>query len=158
MQNLYILSGPIRTGKSTKLLKWSESKKSVAGILQYELNGNRVIRNISSGEVLILEAENLKKSKIIKVGKFLFNKDVFRWAQKQIKQSFQEKPDWLIIDEYGKLELDNKGLEPAISEVIKKSKSQDDTKIILVIREYLKNEFLKKFELESSDYQYFNFG
>lgn len=158
MQNLYILSGPIRTGKSTKLLKWSENKKNVAGILQYELNGNRVIRNISSGEVLILEAENLKKSKIIKVGKFLFNKDVFRWAQKQIKQSFQEKPDWLIIDEYGKLELDNKGLEPAISEVIKKSKSQDYPKIILVIREYLKNEFLKKFELESSDYQYFNFG
>jgi len=158
MRNLYILSGPIRTGKSTKLLRWSENKKSVAGILQYEIDGKRVIRDILSGEVLNLEAENLKESQIIKIGRFSFNKNTFRWAQKKLVQSFQEKPDWLIIDEYGKLEIDNKGFEPVISDIINKSQNQDCPKIIIVVRNYLKDDFLKKFELKSSDYKCFDFG
>ncbi|GBD91205.1 NTPase [bacterium BMS3Abin04] len=158
MQNLYILTGPIKTGKSTKLLRWSETKENVAGILQYEVNGKRVIRDISSKQVFMLEDDNLKENQKIKVGKYSFNKNAFLWAQKKLEQSFRGKPDWLIIDEYGKLEIDNGGLEPAISDIINKSRKQNCTKIILVVRDYLKNDFLKKFEPESLDYKYFDFG
>ncbi len=156
--NIYILSGTIQTGKSTGLLKWSKNNMSVKGIVQYHKNGKRVIYDIESKEEKNLEVENpIDNSNIVKVGKYSFNNATFIWARQKLLQAFKQNPGWLIIDEYGKLEINNLGLEPAITQIISKSEKENKTKLLIVIRDTLKNDFIKKFNLNISNINYFEY-
>ena len=55
MNKIFLLSGSIHTGKTTRLTEWIKNKKDVDGILQPVIDGKRHIKHISSGEIQLLE-------------------------------------------------------------------------------------------------------
>jgi nucleoside-triphosphatase THEP1 len=147
--NIHLFSGPIQTGKTTRLTKWIDNKDNVAGILQPVINGKRHIKNISTGEIRLLESQD-KTDETVIIGNYRFNPDVFKWAQKELLNSYYKFPDWLIIDEVGKLELKGEGLEPVVTRILT-DENEKKINILLVIRDYLLKQFLEKFSLKKDD-------
>jgi nucleoside-triphosphatase THEP1 len=155
MNKIFLLSGPIHTGKTTRLTEWVKTQGDVDGILQPEINGKRHIKHISSGEIRLLEIlKESNEKNIITIGNYNFSNEVFKWAHNALLAAFYSNPDWLIIDEYGKLELIDKGLEPVVSKILNELIEHPDTKIIFIIRDYLVNSFLDKYSLNNKDIEF----
>ena len=147
---IYIVTGPIQTGKTTRLFEFVGAKTSIDGILAPVIDNKRTLYHISSKQLKILEAEHAGE-KTIHVGKYNFYKKTFNWANKKLIESFYAKPEWLIIDEVGKLELKNEGLHSTINEILN-YRNESETKIILVVREYLLEKVLEKYKIEKTEH------
>jgi nucleoside-triphosphatase THEP1 len=154
MKQIFVFSGPIHTGKTTRLAEWIKNKKDVDGILQPVIDGKRHLKHISSGEIQLLEISPASHEKnILEIGDYIFNNDVFTWARYKLLLAFNNHPEWLIIDEVGKLEMDNKGLEPAISKILNDLNDNSNINLIFVVRDYLIPDFLNKYSLSKNDIQ-----
>ncbi len=144
--NIYLLTGKVNSGKTTILSEWIQRKKNCGGILQPKINGKRFLLNIRTGEEKSLEVINgISSVNVVRVGKYSFNIATLDWAKNILMNEINNSPDWLIIDEYGKLELEDKGLEPVVSQIIERSSNEKTPKILIVIRDYLVTDFLGKF-------------
>ena len=150
-KKIYIVTGKIQTGKTTGLFSFASNNKSVDGILAPIVDGQRRLYHISSKTLKNFEVKEHNNS-TVSVGKYLFLSESFNWANSKILESFNNSPDWLIIDEIGKLELKGEGLHRSVESVIKKVDTST-TKIILVIRDYLLNEALELYGISDSDYE-----
>ncbi len=152
MSKFFLLSGPIHTGKTTRLSEWIKNEDDVDGILQPVIDGTRYIRHISSGETRLLElTADTNEKNILKIGNYKFNNEVFIWARSKLFSAFSKNPQWLIIDEVGKLEMDGKGLEPSIKKIFLKLNDFSDMNLVFVVRDYLVSDFLKKYSLNKKD-------
>ncbi|MFC2085452.1 nucleoside-triphosphatase [Bacteroidota bacterium] len=150
MKNILILTGSVKSGKTTRLKEWAKHQKNVLGVLQPLIEDERFVIDLSSSNHRKLEADNSTlPQNIVNVGKYKFNKYTLEWAKICLLASANKKPEWLIIDEYGKLELENKGLEPAISYIINDTDLRLYTSIVIVVRNSLYNSFLNKFKNHS---------
>lgn len=146
--NIFILSKPIQTGKTTALMEWSKTQKNIAGILTPDIKGNRKLFDIEDNIFYDFEVKNpLPKDEITPIGKFNFHTNIFTKAQQIIANS---NANYLIIDEIGRLELNqNRGLEPALSKVISTyTNYKNEGCLILVIRDYLLEDCIKKYHLQ----------
>jgi nucleoside-triphosphatase THEP1 len=154
MNQIFLLSGPIHTGKTTKLTEWIRNKDNVDGILQPVIDGRRHIKYISSGEIQLLEIlPGSQKKNILAIGNYKFNNDVFTWARSKLLMAYRKKPEWLIIDEVGKLEISGGGLEPAISNVLNDFNDNKNLNLVFVVRDYLVPDFLTRYCLGNDDFQ-----
>ena len=142
-QQIYILTGPIQSGKTTSLQKWSENENNVWGILTPVLEGKRVFMNVTTGEQFPMEAEEGEKE-ILSVGRFSFSKKNFDKAVGIIEEAI-DKEGWLIIDEIGPLELRGEGF----SEIVKKALKKRNHKVILIAREGLVEKLRSYFEIRA---------
>ncbi len=147
-RNVYILTGPIRTGKTTSIIDWR--KWNVSGIAQPVINGKRCLLDLKSGKTVSLEADS-GDTNIIKVGKFWFKEGSFDWAKETLQNAAAKKPDWLVIDEFGKLELKGRGLEPVVTKLVKNEKFLNSSKLLIVIRDYLVEDALSKLSLRHDE-------
>ncbi len=146
MSTIKIFTGPTNSGKTTRLMLWAASQKNIDGIFQPLIEGKRCIYHMGSRTLKLLESvDSSAETSIVKVGKYNFNNYVFDWAKDILKKIIIEKLDWLIIDEVGSLELDGKGLEPVISEIINYKKF--DGNIVFVVRKSLIKKFIDRFKL-----------
>lgn len=145
MKPIYILSGPIKSGKTTKLFQWAASQKNIDGILQPVIDDKRFIYHIASRTLKQLETE--RKENVTSIGKYNFSNDTFKWARNNLSESFKQNLDWLIIDEVGPIELAGNGLEPVITNIIKEKESFTG-KILFVVRENLLPDFLLHYKIE----------
>ncbi|MCD4693120.1 MAG: nucleoside-triphosphatase [Calditrichales bacterium] len=156
MNQIYILSGPIKSGKTTRLTRWAASQKRVDGILAPVIEGKRYLVHIASGQKYLLESDkDIQGNNILKIGKYVFLKSVFQWAREILINCRDKKLDWLIIDEIGRLELKGQGLEPAVSALLSQGFPNADTKILLVIREQLFETVLKYYNIEAKSVKSF---
>lgn len=151
---ILILSGEIKSGKTTKLFKWALSKKNVGGILQPVVNEKRFLYSLSEKSLIQLEVDEgdlskFRQEEIIRIGHFNFLKEAFTKAQKVLIDCLNGNFDWLVIDEIGPLELRDEGLEPAIKYILNNA-NKFNGKIVLVVRNKLLNDVIKKYELENS--------
>ena len=152
MSQIFLLSGAVHSGKTTRLTQWIKGKDNVDGILQPVIDGKRYIKIISSGEIRLLEVlDDSDNKNIITIGNYKFSSESFNWARNQLIYSFKMNPDWLIIDEFGKLELDDKGLEPALGKIIYELKNYPIINLVVVVRDYLISGFLQKYSLSKND-------
>lgn len=149
-KKIYIVTGGIKTGKTTFVEKWIKSKTNVAGIIQPVINGERFIKNISSNKYKKLTTDVIN-STTIKIGKYLFDNETFNWAKDQLNEAVKTKPEWLVIDEFGILELDGKGLEPEFTNILNRIKKQNHTKLLVIIRENLLDQFLNKYKFNNEE-------
>ena len=109
--NIYLLSGPIQSGKTIRIINWVENKEQVDGIAAPVIDGKRYLKYLRTGEIKLLESgPNVSEERIICVGNYKFNKDVFEWAQLKLLNAYDQKPKWLIIDEIGILEFGKEGM------------------------------------------------
>ena len=63
-------------------------------------------------------------------------------------QSSRQKPEWLIVDEAGFLELDGRGLEPALTESLRLNSDNAPANIVFVVRESLVSRMAAHFKLD----------
>lgn len=128
-QQVYILTAPVQTGKTTSLIQWCENRNDVYGILTPVVEGKRVFRNANTKEQFPMEAAD-DETEILTVGRFVFSKMNFYKAIEIIRTSVNKK-GWLIIDEIGPMELRGEGF----SEILKEMLLTRDDRILIVIRE-----------------------
>ncbi|MEZ4792585.1 MAG: nucleoside-triphosphatase [Gelidibacter sp.] len=149
---IYILSGNIRTGKTTTLLEWSRKRVDVDGILCPDnKEGKRYFLEINSQNEFALEVERdsiINQDEIIQIGPFQFLKPAFQKANDYLVETIKKKEfKYLIIDELGKLELENEGLHVSAKKIIKAYESDDKHHLILVARTSLLKEIIQKYQI-----------
>lgn len=149
---IYILTGNVRTGKTSALLEWSENRKDVDGILCPDnKDGKRYFLEINSQNEFPLGVDidsvaNLEE--IIQVGPFNFLKSAFSKANDYLIESSKTKEfKYLIIDELGKLELKNEGLHDSASQLLKPSEFNKKNHLILMVRSSLLDEIIQKYQI-----------
>jgi nucleoside-triphosphatase len=151
-KTIYYLTGSVHTGKTTRLNEWIKYQKNVDGILAPIIDGQRHLHRIKTGELRQLELNDENSAqKIVKIGQYQFTGEVFDWARQQLYEAAQSCPDWLIIDEIGPLELGGEGLEPAVSIIISSLKTDNHTKLLLVIRDRLLTEVLQHYKINNHE-------
>jgi len=151
--NIHILTGPIRTGKSTGLLEWVAGLEargiSVGGYLTADLDDMRYLQGIRSKEWYPFQTLDLSiKEELIEVGRFTFFKSAFDDMEAIVKADRESGCDWIVIDELGKLELREEGAYETILAAITSSKQGMNTRLLIVVRDYLLEGALEQFGLE----------
>ena len=148
MDNIFVFTGKIKTGKTTAASKWAKGKNTV-GILQPVIEGQRFFIDLATGEKIGMNS--VGDDKTIAVGDYIFSAEAFSRARNILTSAINSDSEWIIIDEYGKLEVNNTGLEPTISELIKKVRTESNKKLLIIIRDYLLDKFLAKQNLSRID-------
>ncbi len=149
-KNIYILSAPIQTGKTTSIINWSKDNKEITGIVQPIVDGRRHIIDLASNESRPLEADESAEN-IVRVGNFVFSKATFEWAKVVLLHAMKEESEWLVVDEVGKLELAGKGLEPAVNYTINEYKLHRSGNLIIVVRDYLLDNVKDRYNLHDDN-------
>ncbi|EDP71333.1 hypothetical protein FBALC1_02577 [Flavobacteriales bacterium ALC-1] len=147
---IYILTGVIRTGKTTSLLNWSKSRNDVDGVLcPDDEKGKRYFLKIKSQKEFELELE-VESEDTISIGPFHFLKSAFEKANEfLIALSIKTKSQYLIFDELGKLELKNQGLHDAAVKLIPDYMFDDNKHLILVVRRSLLEEIINHYQIKA---------
>lgn len=156
MSKIYLYSGPIHSGKTTRLESWIKQSPSADGIVTPVINGKRYLKYMSTSETHLLESDLSDINLIEQIGKYRFSKNEFRKSHKYLLNLINNTPKWIIIDEIGFLELDGRGFEPAISQLIYSLKNNPDVNIVLVIRETLTEKIIDYFKIDTNSWTVFN--
>ena len=145
---IYILSGDIRSGKTTALLNWSKGLHDVDGLLCPDgENDKRYFLKIKSQKEIELEAK-VESKNTISIGPFLFLKSAFNEANNYLLEVNERREfKCLVIDELGKLELKNEGLHYAAKVLIPQYLVNEHFHLILVIRVSLLDLLLKHYAI-----------
>jgi nucleoside-triphosphatase THEP1 len=153
LNRIYILTQAVNSGKTTTLQQWLRNKNIKAGgILTPDKDGKRHIYDIAEDKYYGFEVDgSYPEEHTLEIGKYRFSKEGFEIAQQILLRSLKQDTEWLIIDEVGKLELEERtGLEPAVSQVIKAySNGQTKGSLLLVIRNYLLDEAVAAYGLNT---------
>lgn len=147
-----IITGQIGAGKTTYLRKLISSLKNVGGIIQIAEGKKRFFIDISSNNMIELTSQSVDKD-TFNLGNFIFRKSAFTWAKEKLEQSLKKGYTTIVIDEFGLLELHSKGLEPIFSKIICQTKVNNEQQLLVVVRETLLNDFLRKFNLKENEFQ-----
>ena len=126
---VYILTAPIQSGKTTSLSSWSEKRDDVYGILTPVVDGKRIFMNAQNRQLFLMEAKEGEKETLA-VGRFIFSKTNFSKAIQIVKDAI-DKEGWLVIDEIGPMELRGEGFCDVLKEVLAKRKHNT----LLVVRD-----------------------
>ncbi|MES2690963.1 MAG: NTP transferase domain-containing protein [Bacteroidota bacterium] len=149
--NIYLLSQPIQTGKTSLLFKWAQLQKNVAGILTPDVNGKRKLYDMEGKTYSHLQLNEGDEG--ITIGRFVFDEAIFEKARQLLDECVNTTAEWIVVDEIGRLELDRKeGLEPAVGKLISEFKqhARPGKKLLLVVRDYLLNEVIAHYQLEDA--------
>lgn len=153
MSKIFIVTGKIKTGKTTRLMKWVNSQNNIDGILQPVVDGKRYLYHIKSRTLKQFETDS--GHNIISIGNYKFFISSFEWAKNIIDNACRENLSTLIIDEIGPLELKGSGLEPVISKILRE-KHNLQCDLIFVVREEILDKFLEHYNLSTKEYEILN--
>ena len=156
MPNIYILSGPVQSGKTSRLQTWAAGHKNVRGILAPVIDGKRYLQDISNAERRLLEIDgNGNESDVLRIGKYVFLEKTFSWARNVLTASLHHPAKWIVIDEIGPLELQGKGLEPAVRTILRNVSNK--VNVLWVVRQKLLTEVLQHYGLSEKSIVHFTF-
>ncbi|MCB9272469.1 MAG: hypothetical protein H6564_00415 [Lewinellaceae bacterium] len=153
--NIIIFTAPVQAGKTTALMRWAAKKDRLSGFLAPDADGLRRLfflntRQWADFQLTPAEASAADTGEVVAVGKFYFRAAAFAAARRVLAESLEQRPDWLVIDEVGKLELKGEGLEPAVGQVIRYFKNPKTTGgLLLVVREELVAQAIAHYALEN---------
>ena len=116
------------------------------------INGSKKILNLHTNDIFDIEctdAINVNEP-LTSVGKFHFYTSAFEKANLIVLAALKQKPDWLVIDEAGKLELDGKGFYKAILKAcIVYDNSEEKGNLLIIVRDSLCAEVISFFHLQN---------
>lgn len=95
-----------------------------------------------------LEVEDKDDLKLVFVGKFRFLKSSFDKANQYLTNASEKHPNYLVIDELGKLELNNEGLHGAAAILINNYGADKNKHLILVVRRSLVEPILAHYKIQ----------
>lgn len=134
-----ILTGPIRTGKTTALLAAFPTGYA-SGVLQPVADGRRRVLCLRSGQSRPLEASaEVPNQDQVQVGRFVFSASTLRWANGCIVDALDVRAhdEWVVIDEVGPLELDGRGIARAVQKAVTRAQPPNGPRLLLVVRDGL---------------------
>ncbi len=154
-RKITILTGSVDSGKTTFVKNLindlRKQKKSLCGIYSDAvISGSRKIGydivSISTGDSRKLCRE---RSGEIQSGqlKFEFNQDGVNFGLNVLNHAMHNQCDYLVIDEAGPLELNEKGWASVLGNILKGFPNN----IIVVVRDYLVDEFMEKWHLKETN-------
>lgn len=156
MNNIYIFTGEIKSGKTTRLEKWIARNPNSDGILAPYINGKRYLKRIKTNETKLLEyTGDDPNMELTEICNYKFLKSVFDWGKEELYCAFLQKPEWLIIDEIGPLELKSEALEPIVTQILN-DKNNPNTNIVLVVRKKLVEKVIEHYKLYIKGFKIFN--
>ena len=148
--NIIIISQPIRSGKTTALMNRINLVKGVNGILSPDVNGVRKLLFI--GNRTLIDFETLHQHDSISIGRFHFSNKAFEMANDYLINIKPQSHSEIIIDEIGKLELNEKGFFRAlVHHLAIVRQAQTNYRLVLVIRDSLLQEVIMKFGIEDAE-------
>lgn len=132
-------------------MDWVQQQSDVYGILTPDVEGKRRLYDIHSGTYHDLEAAGISPD-TVRIGRFHFYEPIFAKARKLLIEGAALQPEWLVVDEIGKLEMEQKkGLEPAISEIIELYQNRPGkANLLLVIRDFLLEKAMEHYNIHHS--------
>lgn len=152
-QKIFIITGKMDVGKTTFVKKVIENLKSknikVGGIYTQKVKENNerigydlvaVQTNKSEIFLRIEENENLEK-----IGIFSIFPKALALGIESLKPENNKENQLIIIDEIGKLELENKAWAKSLDELIQFNKNH----LLLVVREDITEKIIKKWSLQN---------
>lgn len=152
--NIFYVTGPLHSGKTTRLKAWAEGRQDVAGVFQPVVNGNRYFVDILSGEKCRMDAGE-EDQEVYVIGKYRFRIEAFAWASDVLVEALErQEVQYLIVDEIGPLEMQEMGLHPVLNDLLESP--IPGVNIILVIRDYLLEEVLERYRVRemAAEFQY----
>lgn len=149
---IYILTGDIKTGKTTALLKWINGRTDVFGVLSPKhKDSKRYFLNIKTQETFEMQTSSENEDSIT-VGHYHFFKSAFKTANNIINNAFEKQTlGFIIIDELGKLELRSEGLHQSAVLAIQKTKQHAKLHTIFVVRTTLLEAISKRYDIPKSE-------
>jgi nucleoside-triphosphatase THEP1 len=150
-KTIHILTGPVQSGKTTRLIAWVRYHSSCAGILSPVINDKRYVYSIHHEQELLLETDEIEQRRsdeLVHIGPYSFLASSFQWARRELQTALELNPRWLIIDEIGRLELSGLGLEPMVTNVFKNFERSKDHHLILVVRESLLDKVILHYQID----------
>ncbi|MBK0402029.1 hypothetical protein I5M27_03470 [Adhaeribacter sp. BT258] len=146
MAKIFLITGPTQSRKTTRLTHWCSGRTDVGGLLSPIVFEKRCFQNIRTQEWQAMEAD-LDETEVQQVGRYTFSEKTFAWANKILLQASRlPELKWLVIDEIGPLELQGKGLNPALENIF--ADLPDHLNLILVIREKICESVLEIYDLK----------
>ncbi len=147
-RRIVILTGEKRTGKTTVLTGWMDNNSTTGGILTPDKSGKRVIVHYPGKKIFPLQTDRAG-SETVHVGRFYFFKKSFELANNLLLEDINS-PDlsWVVFDEIGLLELNEKGLYPSFIRALQQTHTSN---ILLVVREGLVREIVEKFMIQDAE-------
>jgi nucleoside-triphosphatase THEP1 len=155
MAKIYLLTGPINSGKSTRLLNWASKQKSITGIICLRENGKRILYSIYSKSYHEFETDDCQE-KVLKIGRYKFLQKSFLWGEQELTNSIGARSQWIVIDEIGPLELQGKGFFRITKRLISDEELKDSN-LLLVVREQLVDEVICCFNFGNDNFQFVDF-
>lgn len=139
-----ILTGPVRSGKTSFLRAWSARQADIAGVLCPDGPHGRVFVDLATGEMTDLETLRPGEP-IAAVGRFRFRSAAFAWANDRLMRAAADPTaPTIVIDEVGPLELARDGLAPGLRAALDRPVSRR----VLVVRDTLVDRMQKAFGIE----------
>jgi nucleoside-triphosphatase THEP1 len=91
-----------------------------------------------------MEAEEGETS-ILRIGKYVFSSRAFERASRVLDEALQQKSGWIIVDEIGPLELQEKGFYQIVKRLL--TDMSENVKLIFVVRKNLLAGVVSFFEI-----------
>jgi nucleoside-triphosphatase THEP1 len=159
MKKINILTGPIQSGKTTRLIAWVKYHRHSSGILTPVINKVRYIYSIHANNYQRLQVDDdqIPEKGVVKIGRYSFLESTFQWAREELISATTVQAKYLLIDEIGPLELSGRGLEPAVSTILQHYIKSPNYHLILVVRENLLEQVISHYNLEDhyiTDYSF----
>ncbi|MFC5272195.1 nucleoside-triphosphatase [Adhaeribacter terreus] len=155
MAKIFLITGPTQSRKTTRLTHWCSGRTDVGGLLSPIVFNKRCFQNIRTQEWLAMEAE-LDEAEVQQVGRYTFSERTFAWANHVLLQTSRLPGiKWLVVDEIGPLELQGKGLNPALEIIF--SNLPPHLNLILVIREKICESVLEIYDLKRYGVELFHY-
>ena len=150
LADIHLLTGPIRSGKTTRLGQWAAGRDDVAGFLSPDRQGIRHFYHLPTRQWLPFEAPaEASPEAVVTIGRFQFWRDSLAQAQGWLREGLARPAAWLVIDEIGKLELQGRGLEPMAGAVIEVYRELAvPGQLLLVVRDSLVEAVQVRYGLE----------
>lgn len=147
--NIFILSGEINSGKTTRLAIWLENRSDVGGILTPKINSERVFQDAASGQTWPMEATENEEQLL--VGRYRFSAAGFQKALSVLESALNDPAiRFLVVDEIGPLELRNEGFAAFLRTALNFIESHPEKNLILVIRKSLVDQIKDHFQIRTN--------
>ncbi len=155
--SIIFFSGDRQSGKTTKLFDWCKDKNNISGILMPDINNERVLYNIETKSILSTEnySSNSNQAKFITIGNFHFLEDSFLKANHIIEAAIKAQREIVLVDEFGKLELNKQGFYPAVLFAVNAIKHKTYSgKLILTVRDIYIDKVIDLLEIDKPEVVY----
>ena len=141
---LQLLTGPIRSGKTTRLRAWARTRIDVRGFLTPQSGGaRRTLLDVATGTTHAFEVSAEERTRhaareLVAVGRFVFYRAAFEWGRAQIQAYLADPHGTFLLDEYGKLETRGAGFQPEADRLLRAATAPDfPGRVVVVMREGL---------------------